>query len=91
LKSRGKRQTADKAIATLRSEGLVRTEGRAGTVVQEKEARGEVAIAVEIDGQFEVTSTDVVTASGAVARELRVNEGSSVVVVRLRHISGQPD
>lgn len=77
------RATVNKAIAELRAEGLVQTSGRGGTIVQEKDV--ESVLAIDLGFGVEVFSTGVVQVSGAAARQLKVADGSSVLVVRVRH------
>ena len=76
------RQTADKAIATLRADGLVAGAGRGGTVVADPDAVT-VSIAIDEPSGVRVASADVERASRAVASELGVKPGSAVIVVRM--------
>lgn len=78
------RPTADKAIAILRNENLVRTAGRGGTTVCGDEDRVEATLVVEVDENLEISSTEIIVASENVARQLKVVAGSSILVVRLR-------
>ncbi len=85
------RPTADRAISALRLEGLVTTAGRSGTVVSEKVSDGtpDLAVAIELPEHMQVESTTVVKATDLLARELKVSDGSSVLVVRLsKHKDG---
>ncbi|KDA44977.1 GntR family transcriptional regulator [Frankia sp. BMG5.23] len=77
------RPTVDKAISILKAEGLVYTAGRGGTVVRGEED-GESTVAIALDDQIEVISTEVVTASENVARQLKVAANSSILVIHLR-------
>lgn len=76
------RPTVDKAIRLLRSEGLVTTAGRAGTVVASEEP-ATMVIAVQEPLGVEVTSATVTRASETVAGDLGIQPGSAVVVIRL--------
>ncbi|WP_157474270.1 GntR family transcriptional regulator [Parafrankia sp. EUN1f] len=78
------RPTADKAIAILQMENLVRTAGRGGTTVCGNEDRVDSALLVEVDEDLEISSTEIITASESVARQLNVAAGGSILVVRLR-------
>jgi GntR family transcriptional regulator len=88
------RQTADKAMATLRADGLVTSAGRNGTVVRGSRAGdpAEVTIAIALPDRerVDVASTEVVEATGDLATQLGLPGGTSVVVVRLRR-SGTGD
>jgi len=79
--------TASRAVAALRSEGLVRAlPGSGGTVVTfGAPVKREVTVTVGMStpDPVTVTSVDVVAASDKLARELDVSPGCSVVVVRL--------
>jgi DNA-binding GntR family transcriptional regulator len=78
------RQTAAKVMASLRSEGLVRS-SHGGTVV-DLGLHQDVTVVVDLDDAdaVTVTSVDVVTLSTEAAREFHVDPGRSVVVLHLR-------
>ena len=76
--------TADRAVAQLKADGLVRTgKGSIGTVVDAKPSE---TVSVAIGGLahgVKVASAEVVTATEQMAIDLGVRVGSAVVVVRL--------
>lgn len=77
------RQTADRALSALRSEGLiVATAGRGGTKVATP-TTATFAVAIEEPVGLRVASAEVTRASEAVAGDLDVPPGSAVVVIRL--------
>lgn len=77
------RPTADKALRLLRSEGLVTTAGRGGTMVASDVAPATMVIAVQEPLGIEVTDATVTRASESVAADLGIQPGSAVIVVRL--------
>jgi DNA-binding GntR family transcriptional regulator len=76
------RETANKAIDSLRLAGLVVTGGRGGTSVAQRDAA--VALAVQTPPGTAVAGTEVTEASAEVAEQLGVPEGSPVIIVRLK-------
>jgi DNA-binding GntR family transcriptional regulator len=92
------RQTADKALARLQAEGLIRTSGRGGTIVEERVVAPRVSVSddgmllavVGLPGadRLVVESAEVIPASEDVARSLGLSAGALAVVVRLRSSAG---
>jgi DNA-binding GntR family transcriptional regulator len=80
--------TADRAVAALRTEGLVRAlPGSGGTLVTRGEQdRRDVTVTVGLGtpDPVTVTSVKVVPASEELASELEVDPGCSVVILRLQ-------
>ncbi len=76
------RQTADKAVAALRRDGLVTTAGRGGTIVAAHDG-ATVVLGLDEPAGLTVTATELHRASPTVAKQLGVKPGSAVVVVRL--------
>lgn len=79
------RPTAEKAMTALRSEGLIRSRSRSGSVVDLGQHR-DVTVVVGLDDAdaVTVTSVDVVTLSAEGARDVHADPGRSVVVLHLR-------
>ena len=78
------RETANKAIGSLRVAGLVVTGGRGGTTVALPGEETSVAVAIHPPSGAVVAGTEVTEASAEVAEQLGVPPGSPVVVVRLK-------
>jgi DNA-binding GntR family transcriptional regulator len=81
------RQTADKALSALQSEGLVRTGGRAGTIVDVQQSHSEeIAVVVSVGkSPVAVESVEVTEAADNVAKQLGVAPGTSILILRLHH------
>jgi DNA-binding GntR family transcriptional regulator len=85
------RQTANKAISTLSHAGLVSTAGRGGTVVLDRSPEASVTVAIDRPGRVAVAGTEVSAASAAVAEQLGVEPGSTIIVVRLKATPAEED
>jgi DNA-binding transcriptional regulator YhcF (GntR family) len=78
------RNTAERAITKLKTDGIVQTAGAGGTLVTGRLAgENEEVVAIDL-GAVEVSAAVVLHPSKSVARELGVTPGSAVVVIRYR-------
>ncbi|AEH11634.1 MULTISPECIES: GntR family transcriptional regulator [Protofrankia] len=81
------RQTAANALSSLESEGLIKILPRSGAVVVgPRKAESELAVIVELASDMKVTSADTLKASGELAHHLGIDEGSPILIVRLRRL-----